>query len=203
MIQWWSEVSSGVNIRPAWSACAGTAQNRSPVCLKIIQVIQARNSALLPTEPSKYANPAPNGCIHPVVPNAISLSPESQSWNHCAAESEVLLPDPEADSEPSSDPDPKAVVSIRALQVARWDGLLSRFGKSEGPRAVLRRPRPPGRPNVAITTAIPPNPCRCGQIESTLQHAGGTMCEGATVLGIGSCNRELACEKWMLILRRL
>ena len=52
----------------------------------------------------------------------------------------------------------------RALHAAGgWSELLGRFRKpdetGETGTALARRPRPPGQPNVAITTAIPPNPC--------------------------------------------
>jgi len=52
----------------------------------------------------------------------------------------------------------------RALHAAGgWSDLLGRFKKADEANetsvALARRPRPPGQPNVAITTAIPPNPC--------------------------------------------
>ena len=52
----------------------------------------------------------------------------------------------------------------RALRAAGgWSELLGRFRKADETgeigAALARRPRPSGQPNVAITTAIPPNPC--------------------------------------------
>ncbi len=60
---------------------------------------------------------------------------------------------------------PHRDVFRRALRAAGggWADLLSRFSKGgEDGVGSTRLPRPPGQPNVAITTAIPPNPCGCG-----------------------------------------
>ena len=65
----------------------------------------------------------------------------------------------------------------RALRAASggWSDLLTRFSKGaeDGGGTSTRRPRPLGQPNVAITTAIPPNPCGCGAAFSSAPAARG------------------------------